>query len=64
MKAIRRGTKVRYIGKDELAQGREFLVLHRYRNDVEVMFPLRYKDGEVHLNKRYIPIVDVEVIEK
>ena len=64
MKTIRKGAKVRYIGSNELAKGAIFRVMHKNHNDVEVMFPIRYGNGEVHLDKQYVKIADVELVEE
>ena len=47
-KSVRKGTKVRYIGEDELAKGKTFNVRHKSYNRVEVLWPVRYLDGSVH----------------
>ena len=60
--AIRKGKRVRYIGKNELAQGKTFQVLQKIQGSVVVCFPIKYLDGSVHGQICAIPIEDFEEI--
>ena len=61
MKTIRKGAKVRYIGDKELGQGREFTVLRKSGNWVDIMFPVRYMGGDIHMDKTSLPLTEFEL---
>ena len=62
-KTIRKGAVVRYIGKDEIAQGREFVVHEKCQNLISVSWPTKYMDGSIHTNRCYMQISDFELIK-
>ena len=60
---IRKGAKVRYIGKSPEAAGKIFTVKKKTGSFVEIMFPCRYLDGSIHGSLTSIPLTDVEIAE-
>ncbi len=61
-KTIRKGAVVRYIGKEEAAQGMEFKVHEKCHNLINVSWPTKYLDGSVHTNRCYMQISDFELV--
>jgi len=59
---MRKGTIVKYIGKDEIAKGMTFRVIRRRGNLIEVHFPIRYCDGSIHASASNQPITDFEIV--
>ena len=60
---MRKGSRVQYIGtKNELMIGKVYRVLHKSGNWLEIMAPVRYLDGSVHLSKACYPIDDFRAV--
>ena len=61
--AIRKGSKVRYIGDNELGKGKVFTVHKKSYNHILVNFPIKYIDGSVHAQASYYPISDFKEVK-
>ena len=64
MKSIRKGSIVKYIGKNELAQGKTFKVHKKSYGFIEILFPTKYIDGSIHGQRCEMPISDFEIVEE
>ena len=62
-KRIKKGTKLKYIGENENAKGKTFVVSHKSGSQVLVLFPVKYTDGEIHNVVCYKNISDFEIIK-
>lgn len=60
---MRKGTKVRYTGTNELMQGKIYEVLQKQGSLITLYAPLRYLDGSIHNSKCAMNIKDFEVVK-
>lgn len=51
MERLKRGTKVLYVGDDELLKDQEFKVVGHFKNRVVFWGPVKYRDGSIHKRK-------------
>ena len=51
MERLKKGTKVMYVGEEELLKGQEFEVVGHFKNRVLFWGPVKYRDGSIHRRK-------------
>lgn len=62
--AIRRNSKVRYIGdRYDYAKGQVFRVLKKSYGGIFLYFPTKYLDGSIHRQEVYMSIEDFEEVK-
>ena len=61
---IKKGSLVRYKGKDKMAEGKSFVVLRKAGTHVEVMWPVKFMDGTIHRMKCSVPVSDFIEVRK
>lgn len=61
MKVIRKGSKVRYIGKNELMKNKTYEVIKKQGNSITLYAPCKYANGEIHNVKCSMDISEFEI---
>ena len=57
---MRKGSRVRYIGSNELMMGKIFTVEKKEGNYIRLYAPIKYSDGSIHYERMSMRVSDFE----